>query len=147
VSQDTKGYGVTGSLEAQYHFLRNRVVLYAQGRTAYIYQTLRADTGEFYTLVQDKTSGAIYPAPARLQQNRNKTSWQVTAEAGVRIRVVEGLQFEAGAGQTSYQDSLLIPTTILIPKTYEESAQGTSALYTTRDLLYDGWHAGFSYQF
>jgi hypothetical protein len=147
ISQSTKGWGPTGSLEAQYRLFKARVVLYAQGRVAFLYQKLASDTGEFFTLALDGLNGRMYPVPSRLDESRSKTSWQVAGEVGVRVRILEGLQFELGAGQTSYQDCILVPTNLLIPSKYSDAPYGTSALYNTRDFLVSVWHAGFSFQF
>jgi hypothetical protein len=148
ISQSTKGWGPTGSLEAQYRLFKARVVLYAQGRVAFVYQKLESDTGEFFTLALDDLNARMYPVPSRLDESRSKTSWHVAGEVGVRVRILEGLQFELGAGQTSYQDCILVPTNLLIPSKYSEAPYGgTSALYNTRDFLVSVWHAGFSFQF
>ena len=147
LEESATSWGPTGSLEAQYRLFRNRLSFYLQGRFAFVYQTLESDTQDFFTLVTDATAATIDPVPSRLEETRSKTSWQVTGEVGVRARIVEGLQFEAGYGQTSFQDCILVPTTLLIPKQIKEAPAGTSALYNTRDFLVDVWHAGFSYQF
>jgi hypothetical protein len=147
IADSSKGFGPTGSLEAQYRLFRARVVFYAQARMAFVYQTLHSDTGDFFTLAANTDSGTTYPVPSRLKESRTKTSWQVAVEAGVRVRIVEGLQLEVGAGQTSYQDCILVPTQLLIPGKYSEALYGTSALYNTRDFLVSVWHAGVSFQF
>jgi hypothetical protein len=89
----------------------------------------------------------MYLVPARLEESRNKTSWQVAGEFGLRWRILEGFQVELAAGQNSYQDCVLVPTSILIPTLVVEAPSGTSALYGTRDFLVSTWHLGFSYQF
>jgi hypothetical protein len=147
IAESASGVGPTGSLEAQYRLFRARVVLFAQARLAFVYQSLDADTGDFFTLAQDPTAGRMYPVPSRLKQSRTKTSWQVAGEAGVRVRILEGVQFEAAAGQNSFQDCILLPTQLLIPTTYTAAPFGTSALYNTRDFLVSVWRAGFSFQF
>jgi len=147
LAEKTSGIGPTGSMEAQYRLFRNRLTFYLQGRVAFVVQDLESDTGDFYTLVSSAADQQMYPVPSRLNESRDKTSWQVTAEAGVRWRILEGFQFELAGGQTSYQDCVLVPTSLLIPKLVQEAPRGTSALYNTRDFLVGSWRAGFSYQF
>lgn len=150
LKQEARGAGPTGSLEAQLHLFRNRVSLFAQGRVALLHESLSVDTGDFFTLVSiaDRPPGdVVYAAPARLEASRKKAVWQVAAELGARVRIAEGLWAEAAFSESSFQDSVLVPTDLLIPKLFQEAPLGTSALYNTRDLLFRSWHAGLGFQF
>jgi hypothetical protein len=156
ISNTAKGIGPTGSMEAQLRLFKTRLVLYAEGRVAFVYEKVEADTGNIFTLAVDASAprdpvtgipARMYLVPTRLQEDRKKTAWHVSGEVGARVRILEGLQFELGAGQTSYQDCMLLPTHVLIPSKYSDASNGVSALYNTRDFLVSVWHAGFSFQF
>ena len=145
LKQKSSGMGPTASLEAQFHLFRDHVVLYGQGRIALIYESLEVDSGPFFTLV-DPQDGVVL-AEARVLEDRVKTAWHVTAEVGARIRILQGVTAEIGYGQSSFQDSVLVPTEFFIPQVATDVEGGTSILYNTRDLLFGVVHAGLSFQF
>ena len=86
-------------------------------------------------------------AEARALENREKIVWQVTAEVGARVRLLQGVTAEIGYGQTSFQDAVLVPTAFFIPQVATDVQAGTSILYNTRDLLFGVIHGGVSFQF
>ncbi len=145
MKQSSSGFGPTASLEAQFHMFRDRVVLYGLGRAALLYETLEVDSGPFFTLV-DPDDGVVL-AEARALENREKIVWQVTAEVGARVRLLQGVTAEIGYGQTSFQDAVLVPTEFFIPQVATDVQAGTSILYNTRDLLFGVIHGGVSFQF
>ncbi len=141
--EKTTGMGPTGSLEAQGHLFRGRLTLYGQGRIALLVERAQADTGVFNTFLPSKSGTALYLMPSRLVQRRSKTAWQVGGELGLRVKIVEGFEAHMAYNRTSFQDSVLVPTQVILG----QLQQGTSALYNTRDLILDAWQLGFSYQF
>lgn len=147
LSQRTTGWGPAANLEVQWHLFLDRLTLFAQGRVAFVVQDLETDTGWFSVYVRERNTPAMYPAPVRLQESLNSSSWQVGAEAGVRIRLAEGFLLELAYNRTAYQDAVLLPKDLSLPDTVSKIGQGAAALYGQQDLMLDTWHMGFSYQF
>ncbi len=147
LAQNTRGVGPTASLEAQWHFWRGRMTFYGQGRIAFVAQTLRMDSGPFFTLVRDTPNSTLYAAPARLTHDMSKSSWQVGGELGLRTGLVRGLDLLLAWSRTSYQDCVLVPISISIPSRPAQAVVGTVGQYNSQDLLMSEWHLGFAYQF
>lgn len=148
--QKSTGYGPLGVLEADFKFFDDRLVLFVQGQASYMVLNIEVDTGPFKTFVQVLDPGRpefTVPIDARLSVDRNKSTWQDRAEAGVRVNLKNGLQLELAYSITGYLDAVLLPNEIQIPGNVQESGQGTSALYNTQDLVFDGWTAGIAFQF
>ncbi len=82
-----------------------------------------------------------------MTEHRQKSVWQTAAEAGFRINLMDGLQFEAAYNISGHLDVVLMATEIVIPQGETSAGVGTSALYNTQDLVYDGWRAGVAFQF
>jgi hypothetical protein len=145
-TQDTTAIGPTGSVEFDVNFFRQRLVLFAKVMAAFVVQDSETDSGLFFSLV-DTASGALLPAEARVQEDRDKDVWHTAAEGGLRLRLVEGLHLTLSYYLYQYADALLMPTTFSIPNNQLQIDQGVEALFATRDLEFDGWRGGFSFQF
>jgi len=145
-AQKTTGGGPTASMEAQFKFFRERFTLYGKAQVAFVVLSLDSDTGPFFTIVQD-ADGNDLPAPARLTESVSKSTWQNMIEGGARYRFDNGLELELTYNVTGYLDAVLLPTSLRIPANSQEARFGTSAIYRTQDLVYDGWRAGISFQF
>lgn len=147
-AQDTSGAGPTGAVEADFNFFEDRLTLFLGGQFAFILSELDTDSGDFFTLAQTLTPPFLnIPVPARLQETRNKSTWHNTGEAGVRVKLKNGLQFEAAYFISGFLDAVLLPTAIQIPANETELGLEPSAIYKTQDLVFDGWRSGLSFQF
>ncbi len=146
LAQESKGWGPTGSGEAQYNFARGRVVVYLQARAAFLLQDMEVDSGPFVTYARDPSLGTIL-APARLTQSLDKSVWQLTGELGARIRVLPGTHLLVAYAYRSYMDAMLLPVEIQIPRTDAQADNGTIALFKSHDLKIASYHAGLSFQF
>lgn len=146
-SQKSSGIGPTGSIGVQFHFFRERLTFYAEGRTAFIVQSLESDSGPFVTLVQIPELNEFRLISARLTQDDTKSVWQVGGEIGGRVRILEGLFVHVAVSRQAYQDSVLLPTDITVPDNLGAADDGTTALYSTQDIVIDTARAGLSFQF
>ena len=144
--QETSGLGPTGLLEARFNFFDQVLQLYLNGQATFIVTNIEVDSGLFSTLVED-TGGQIIPVMARLSDSQTKSTWHTGAEAGLRVRLKNGLSFEASYNIVGLLDAVLLPTRIRIPQNVQEASQATSAIYNTQDYVLEGWHAGVSFQF
>jgi hypothetical protein len=144
--QQTSALGPTFSLEAQFHFFKKRLQLYARSRGGFSSETLKSDSGDFFTLAHD-VSGALYPAPARLKEEFTKSVWNFGAEAGLRFRILEGFWLNLGYSHQAFQDAILLPEQISIPANIDQIGQGTVGVYRTQDLTFTTIKGGLSYQF
>jgi hypothetical protein len=145
--QESTGWGPSGSAEFQTSFFRKRLVLYLQANAAFILEDLSMDSGSFFSLVRDQSSGELISAPAHLQEDRSQSVWHLGGEAGVRGRVAQGFDIYASWSITAYTDAILYPHDLLIPDLPRRIPLGTSALYKTRDLVYDQVMLGLAFQF
>jgi hypothetical protein len=143
--QETSGFGPTGALEADFNFFEDRFTAYLSGQFAFMVTSVEMDSGLFSTLVEE--APVVLSAPARLQESRDKSSWQLTVEAGLRLRLKSGIQFEAAYYRMGFLDVILVPTQIQIPSKPEEIPQRTAALYETQDYIMEGWRFGVGFQF
>lgn len=146
LAQDTKGWGPTGSGEAQYNFARGRAVVYLQARAAFVLQDMAVDSGPFVTYARDPSLGTIL-APARLEESVDKSVWQVAGELGGRFRVLPGTHLLVSYVYRSYMNALLLPVEIQIPKTDAQADNGTIGLFKAHDIRIASYHFGFSFQF
>lgn len=145
MSQKASGFGPTGAWEVHFNFFEKKLALYLRGQAAFVLSSIEADSGPFFTLVND--DGAFI-APARLQVKRDKSVWQNTGELGARLNLLrEHLQLELGWSLTGYLDTVILPSVIVIPESVNTSDDGVSALYGTQDYKVEGWHFGLAYQF
>jgi hypothetical protein len=147
LSQETKGFGPTGVLEADFKMFDERLEFYLQGQIAFMMLDLEMDSGPFLTYVTETTNLVTVPVDGYLRETRNKSTWQDAAEVGVRVHLKNGLQLEVAYNITGLLDVVLLPTDIQIPSNLLEAPQGSSALYNTQDYVLDGWRAGFAFQF
>jgi hypothetical protein len=145
--EETSGLGPTFSLEAQFHFFKKRLQLYAKSRGSFLSETLKADSGDFTTLARDLTNGAWYLAPARLKEDITKSVWNFGAEAGVRFRILEGFWLNLGYSHQAFQDAILLPNQISVPSNIDQIGQGTVGVYATQDLTMKTIKGGVSFQF
>jgi hypothetical protein len=143
--QEARGYGPTGAMEADFNFFDQRFTIFLSGQVAFLLSEISVDSGLFSTLVE--SSPYWIPAPARLEESRDMSSWQLSAEAGLRYRFRCGLQLEAAYFQTGFLNVILLPIEMQIPTNQLEIRQGTSALYETHDYILTGWRAGVAFQF
>jgi len=141
------GLGPTGLLEARFNFFNQVLQIYINGQASFVVESVEADSGLLASYVRDENLGLNIPVDATLNEQQTKSTWHTGAEAGVRVRLKNGLSFEGGYGVVGFLDSILLPTSIRIPQNLQESGQGTSAIYNTQDYVLKGWHAGFSFQF
>ena len=145
--QETRGLGPTGLLEARFNFFDQVLQFYLNGQASFVVTDIEFDSGRFTTLVIDTDNGLTIPIDAQLSESQTKSTWHTGAEAGVRVHVLQGLTLEASYGVVGLLDAIVLPTTIRIPQSLQESEQGTSAIYNTQDYVLQGWRAGISYQF
>jgi hypothetical protein len=146
LNQSASGIGPVFSIELQHGFLRDRLVIYGEARSAFVLQDIEVDSGQFFTLVRDRPSAAFITAPARLNDSTSKSSWQPGLEIGLAVKLVEGLQLYLSYLINSYQDVVLLPNKIIIPENPGQAIQGVSGVYNTHDLYYEGGLFGVSYQ-
>ena len=147
--QETTGLGPTGALEGEFNFFNQRLGLFLGGQFTFIILDQEMDSGRFFTLAQDPGEGdpSNVPAAAQLTQSQNKSTWQTGAEAGVRVKLKNGLRLELAYFVSGFLDIAIVPTELRIPENPQESAQGSSALYNTQDFVFDGFRGGISFQF
>jgi hypothetical protein len=144
-NQHTEGLGPTGLAEVRFNFFNQVFQLYLNGQATFIVMNIDMNSGLFATFVDN--AGNKVPIAANLSESQTKSSWQTGAEAGMRIRLRNGLKLEAGYGVVGFLDSIMLPTQLRIPGNQQESAQGTSAIYNTQDYVLKGWRAGIAFQF
>lgn len=145
--QEASGTGPTGSLGIVYSMFREKLVVYAEGRIAFLIQSLDSDSGDFFTIVNDPETGNLRPLNSRLQNSIDKDVWNVGFEAGMTYIIGSGLSLEVAYHVQSYQDTILLPTRLSIPETVDQILQPTSAIYNTQDIMTDGFRAGLKFQF
>lgn len=142
--QETNGFGPTGSWEVDVNFFDGMVAVFGRAQAALTFNSYQTDSGPFFTLLRT-TTGVQITSPARLQESRDKTTWQTLAELGVRLGLRNGLQFELAYTRSGFLDLILAPSDIAIPE--NEVQTGVSAVYNTQDVVIDSWHAGVALQF
>ncbi len=146
LAQNADGIGPTGSWEVDFNFFNKGLVLFAKGTTAMTFNNIEVDSGDFFTLVRDQTLEWVV-ASARLQEDRDKSSWQNSAELGARVHLRNGLEFEIGYTINGYLDVVITPFEMTLPESTQQTVDGTSALYTTQDYRVDSFHVGVGFQF
>lgn len=147
ISQESNGLGPTGVMETRFKFLDESLAFYVRAQAAFMVSDLKADSGPFSSLAAVQNDPFLIPVPARLAVTRNKSTWNTAAELGVRYVLRNGVQLEAAYNQAGFLDAIIMPDQIQIPDNPQEAAQGTSALYSTQDITFDGWRAGVAFQF
>lgn len=147
--QETSGWGPIGSLGIIARFFRDSLEVYGEGQVGFILSKLRTETGEFFTVVRDGTLNleSLYPAAGDLEHSVNKDVWQLTGKIGVRYYITDALSIRGEYFKSGYQDSVLTATRISVPQSLGQVNRGTSALYNTTDLRFDGFRLGLRFQF
>lgn len=143
VQQEASGLGPTGIWEVHLNFAERLFTVYARAQAAFVIAELAADTGVFYSLTPS-LGGAVL-VPARLQEERDKSTWQNSGELGIRSHLKAGVTLEAGYSIHGFLDTLLLPNLTILPDTPNQ-LEGT-ALFSTQDYDTDGWHVRAAFQF
>jgi hypothetical protein len=146
-AQDASGIGPSVSWEADFNFFNKGLVLYLKGQSAFTFNQIESDSGQFFTITRNPASGLDISAPARLVESRDKSSWQNSAELGARIHLGNGLEFELAYRRSGFLDVVLFPAQLRIPANESQSLSGVSAVYNTQDFRIDGWHGTVGFQF
>jgi hypothetical protein len=148
MQQKTTGWGPTGSGEIDFHFFRQRLTLYGVLRAAFLLQSLETDSGSFTSLTFEDSSGAsVIPGQGHLSQQVDKTGWNTTLEAGVKVKLMEGFHLIVDYNATGYLDTVLLPQTLSFPANSSQIALGTVATYVSRDTVVSSVNIGLSFQF
>jgi hypothetical protein len=153
LAQETSGWGPTGSWEADFNFFNKGLVFFVRGDVAFTFNSLEVDSGNIFALLP--TVGGVGPtkaAPVRIHESREKSSWQVAAVVGARVRLADGFEFELGYTDRGYLDTALFPSQMTIPilpgQVVPNDPEGTmSALYASQDVEITYWHALVGFQF
>ena len=144
--QESSGIGPTGSWEVDFNFFEKGLVLFLRGQAAFLINQVESDSGEFFTVLNVGGSSSQFAA-SRIQESRDKSSWQTTGEIGARIQFRNGLKLQLAASRTGFLDVVLSPISITIPDNAQQAPNGTSALLITKDLIFDSYNAGVAFQF
>jgi hypothetical protein len=151
IQQSTKGFGPMGSGEVNFNFFRQRLALYALVQVAFLNEKLSADSGPFTYYAHNTAGGADsplqFPGAGQISRDVSKTSWNTEFEAGLRVKMLDGFHLILDWNRTGYLDTLLLPTTISIPKNVSQVSLGTSALFVSRDYVVSTINLGLSFQF
>jgi hypothetical protein len=143
--QETSGVGPTGALEVRYNaFSEQLLQVFIKAQTAVMFLDVNSDSQPFITLYQPSAADPVLPLPAHFEQQRSKSTWQNSLEAGLRVNLKAGVSFELAYNVSGFLDVILVPTEINIAT---GTSRETSALYTTADHVLRGWRAGASFQF
>jgi hypothetical protein len=152
--QDASGWGPMGSWEADFNFFNKGLVFYLKGEVALTLNDLKLQTSDFYSIVETASGNAnpSFAAPTRIDEDRDKSSWQLGVEVGTRVRLRNGLEFEFGYMTAGYTDIVLVPTQLSLPlnegQIVKDDPNATiSALFNTQDFEVSGWHALVGFQF
>jgi hypothetical protein len=149
LNQETTGFGPTGSWEIDFNFFNKGLVLFLRGQVAFTLNSMEVDSGPFpvpSTLSPSGSTGIVL-ITSRINETRDKSSWQDQLEGGLRINLRNGIQFELGYARSGFLDMLLIPSELTGLKTAVPTLKPPAVLYTTQDYLIDGWHTGLAFQF
>lgn len=144
--QETTAYGPLGQLELHLNFAEGMFQIFGHLETAFVLVNQEISTGDFNTFVS--ALDGINSFTGSLSEDREKTSWQLGGEAGFRIFLPNGLEFEAVYYNIAYLDTVLLPPLLQVPSTVNQGAVSPpSAIYNTQDLQFDGIRAGIGFQF
>lgn len=147
MQQSTTGLGPAGSGEIQFNFFRQRLSLYGVFQAAFLMEKLRTDSGPFTYLAGNQATQSFFPGVGRIQDNVSKSSWNISAEVGLRVKLLEGFHLIADWNRTGYLDTMLLPYSISIPATSAQIPLGTTALFVSRDFQVSSVNLGLSFQF
>ena len=146
----TTGWGPVGSAEIQFNFLRKRLTLYGMAQVAFLIEKVKSDSGAFtYYALGAAPGGApvFLPGSGRVTEEVSKTAWNTSFEVGLRCRVLEGFHIILDWNSTGYLDTVLIPYQLSLPSLSSQISQGTTALYSSRDIVTSSVNFGLSFQF
>lgn len=148
MQQDTTGIGPVGSGEIQFNFFRQRLTLYAVAQAAFVLEKLKTDSGAFtYLALNQSTPPTFLPGSGRIQSDLSKSAWNVTFEAGLRVKLLDGFHLIVDWNRTGYLDTMLIPNSLSIPTNPTQTPLGTTARFITRDFDVTSINLGLSFQF
>lgn len=147
--QQTSGVGPIGSLGFVARFFRESLEFYGEGQVGFILSSLETETGTFATVVRDSSAGieSLYSVEGSLQHSVDKDVWQLTGKIGLRYFITDAFSIRGEYFKAGYQDSVLTATAISVPVSLGQASRGTSALYNTTDLRFDGFRLGARFQF
>jgi hypothetical protein len=145
--QKTTGVGPTGALGVQVNFFDKRVQMFANGQFAFLISNVETDTGEFFTVTNGNTNDTFLTGVSRLTADRSRTSWHTHLDGGFRFNMKQGLTLEVAYYMNGFLDAVLTATELRVPQSAQELSQGASALYTTQDIVIDGWRGSVGFQF
>ncbi len=145
ITQETSGIGPVGSWEIDFNFFDKGVVLFARLESAFTFNSMKIDSGQFFRVSQegDSSNPAIL-VPDRMDKELDKSTWQTKAEAGARLNFKNGLQVEVGYSRTGYLDIVLMPDLLQLGGAQVTNGNPQSF---TQDLIVDAFHAGVGFQF
>jgi hypothetical protein len=146
MQQSTTGVGPVGSGEVQFNFFRQRLTLYVLVQAAFLLEKLDTDSGAFTYLALDP-GGPFFPGSGRIQSSFSKSAWNVTGEAGVRVKLLEGFHLIVSWNRTGYLDAMVVPNSLSVPAKPDQIALGTTARFITRDFDVTSVNLGLSFQF
>ena len=148
-TQETTGFGPTASLGFEIRFFRDRVQLFGESRLSFLFQTMKTESGDFFTLLQDPAGGdsSLLSIPASVSSEFDKDVWNVSGEAGVRVQLLSGLFFEVAYAINSHHDVVLLPTQLTIPDVLARIGQPVGGVFRSQDLVFDGVRSTLSFQF
>jgi hypothetical protein len=148
-SQETTGFGPTASLGFRLRYFRDRLQLFGEAQVAFLVQNMETNSGDFFTLLPNPGSaGATFLSiPAEITEDLDKDVWNVAGELGIRIRLLDGLEFEIAYQIDSYHDAVLLPTLMTIPDVPARIRQEVGGVFRSQDLTYDGVRSSISFQF
>jgi len=148
LQQSTSGYGPMGSGEVQFNFFRQRLTLYGELKAAFLVQSLSTDSGAFTYIATDPVGdGLPFPGSGHIHRDVDKTAWNIGAEIGVRVRLLQGFNLILDWNRTGYLDTVLVPYSISIPANASEAPLGTTARFVSRDFDVSTINLGLSFQF
>ncbi len=147
LAQSADGIGPTGSWEVDFNFFNKGLVFFVKATTAFTFNNIEVDSGNFFTLVQDLGDLEWVVASARLKEKRDKSSWQNSGEFGARVHLRNGLELEVGYTINGFLDVVITPFDLTLPETTQQTVDGTSALFATQDYKVDSFHFGVGFQF
>jgi hypothetical protein len=148
MQQDTTGIGPVGSGEIQFNFFRQRLTLYGVAQAAFLLEKLTTDSGAFtYLALNQSVPPTFLPGAGRIQSDLSKSAWNISFEAGLRVKLLDGFHLIADWNRTGYLDTMLIPTSLSIPTNPTQIPLGTTALFITRDFDVTSINLGLSFQF
>jgi hypothetical protein len=147
LSQETEGFGPTGSWEIDANFFDHRLQIYGKAQVAFLLSTIEVNSGPFVTMTEETGGTSILLADANLSESREKSVWNTAFEVGLRYTFFRSLTVEVGYHRAGFLDAIILPSQIIVPEKEQTIPNGTSALYGTQDYRVEGWHAGLGFQF